>query len=70
MMPPELADLSRNSLLGSDTATSPAEFTIDDKPGTVPNSRDLGGEAVWTLSSAKPGNGIDKLRDGDKVWMA
>ncbi len=69
MMPPELADLSRNSLLGSDAAISPGEFTIDDKPGTVPNSRDLGGEAVWTLSSAKPGNGIDQLRDGDEVWM-
>ncbi len=68
-MPPEVADLSHNSVLGSDAAISPAEFTINDKPGTIPNSRDFGGEAVWTLSSAKPGNGIDQLRDGDEVWM-
>ena len=25
--------------------------------------RELGGEAVWTLSSAKPGNGVEQLRD-------
>ncbi len=68
MMPPELVDLSSNSLLDSDASICKAEFTITDRPGTVPNSRDLGGEAVWTLSSAKPGNGIDQLRDGDEVW--
>lgn len=25
--------------------------------------RELGGEAVWSLSSAKPGNGVEQLRD-------
>ena len=27
--------------------------------------REIGGEAVWTLSSAKTGNGVDQLRDND-----
>jgi len=27
--------------------------------------REVGDEGVWTLSSAKPGNGADQLRDGD-----
>lgn len=26
---------------------------------------EIGDEAVWILSSAKAGNGIDQLRDGD-----
>ena len=25
--------------------------------------RDIGSEAVWSLSTAKPGNGIDQVRD-------
>ncbi|KRX10263.1 Galactose-binding domain protein [Pseudocohnilembus persalinus] len=25
--------------------------------------REIGDDAVWTLSSAKPGNGVDQLRD-------
>ena len=25
--------------------------------------REVGDEAVWSLSSAKPGNGVDQLRD-------
>ncbi len=25
--------------------------------------KEIGEEAVWTLSSAKPGNGVDQLRD-------
>ena len=26
---------------------------------------DIGNEAIWTLSSAKIGNGIEQLRDGN-----
>lgn len=26
--------------------------------------REIGDEGVWSLSSAKPGNGVDQLRDG------
>tara|TARA_B100000161_G_scaffold259802_1_gene226103 strand:- start:451 stop:717 length:267 start_codon:yes stop_codon:yes gene_type:complete len=27
--------------------------------------RDIGSEAVWSLSTAKPGNGIDQVRDSN-----
>lgn len=34
--------------------------------------REIGEEAVWTISTAKPGNGVDKLRDGDieSYWQS
>ena len=33
---------------------------------------ELGGNAVWSLSTAKPGNGVDQLRDEDKAtfWQS
>lgn len=33
--------------------------------------REVGEEAVWTLSTAKPGNGVDQLRDGtvESFWQ-
>ena len=33
---------------------------------------ELGGNAVWSLSTAKPGNGVDQLRDDDKstFWQS
>lgn len=35
-------------------------------------SREIGDEAVWSLSTAKPGNGVDQLRDGntDSYWQS
>ena len=41
--------------------------TLDEK-----NFRELGKYAVWTLSTAKPGNGIEQLRDGscDTYWQS
>ena len=30
------------------------------------DQREVGDEAVWSLSSAKPGNGVLQLRDGNK----
>lgn len=34
--------------------------------------RELGDDAVWLLSSAKPGNGVEQLRDGDETtfWQS
>lgn len=34
--------------------------------------REIGREAVWSLSSAKPGNGVDQLRDDSTVtyWQS
>jgi anaphase-promoting complex subunit 10 len=33
--------------------------------------REIGDEAVWSLSTAKPGNGVQQLRDGnlDSFWQ-
>ena len=28
------------------------------------NKREIGYEAVWSLSTAKPGNGVEQIRDG------
>ena len=34
--------------------------------------REVGGEAVWSLSTAKPGNGVEQLRDSnnDTYWQS
>jgi hypothetical protein len=39
---------------------------------TDPTKREIGGEAVWTLSSAKSGNGVDQLRDNsiNTFWQS
>ena len=31
--------------------------------GKLLHRRELGSEAVWSLSSAKPGNGVEQIRD-------
>lgn len=36
---------------------------LNSTPDTQSGLRELGDEAVWTLSSAKPGNGVEQLRD-------
>jgi len=40
----------------------------DDKGG----KREIGGDAVWTLSTAKPGNGVEQLRDDstETYWQS
>ena len=37
----------------------------------IPDGRELGSDAVFTLSSAKPGNGVEQLRDFnlDTYWL-
>ena len=39
---------------------------------TDSSRREIGEEAVWSLSTAKPGNGVDQLRDGspDTYWQS
>ena len=36
------------------------------------DSREVGGLAVWTVTSAKPGNGVELLRDDreDTYWQS
>eukprot|EP00592_Proboscia_alata_P015650 CAMPEP_0194396566 /NCGR_PEP_ID=MMETSP0174-20130528/125061_1 /TAXON_ID=216777 /ORGANISM="Proboscia alata, Strain PI-D3" /LENGTH=561 /DNA_ID=CAMNT_0039192649 /DNA_START=9 /DNA_END=1694 /DNA_ORIENTATION=+ len=37
-----------------------------------PSMREIGHEAVWSLSTAKPGNGVDQIRDAspDTYWQS
>lgn len=39
---------------------------------TSTSRREIGEEAVWSLSTAKPGNGVDQLRDAstDTYWQS
>ena len=42
-------------------------------PGGIPlGMREIGHEAVWSLSTAKPGNGVEQLRDNnsDTYWQS
>ena len=42
-------------------------------PGGIPSGmREIGHEAVWSLSTAKPGNGVEQLRDNnsDTYWQS
>lgn len=38
-------------------------FESSTTPVTNAEKREIGDEAVWTLSSAKAGNGVEQLRD-------
>ena len=43
------------------------------QPGGIPpGMREIGHEAVWSLSTAKPGNGVEQLRDNnsDTYWQS
>jgi hypothetical protein len=48
-----------------------AEAAAGPSPGSPPGLREVGGSACWAVSSAKPGNGVDCLRDGrpDTYWQ-
>jgi anaphase-promoting complex subunit 10 len=58
---------------GSSVTTSKTKAQIDplkeEKSGEV---REVGGQAVWSLSSCKPGFGVDQLRDNvlDTYWQS
>ena len=43
------------------------------QPDSIPSDmREIGHEAVWSLSTAKPGNGVEQLRDNnsDTYWQS
>ena len=42
-----------------------------DTPSLPQSARDIGDSAVWSVTSAKPGNGVELLRDGsnDTFWQ-
>ncbi len=51
---------------GKEKAAAPnAGYIVYDELPKDEWKREIGDEAVWTLSSAKPGNGIEQLRDGN-----
>ena len=41
-------------------------------PSVDPLLRDIGHDAVWSLSTAKPGNGVEQLRDDnpETFWQS
>lgn len=52
--------------------TSSASTIINGLDESMGEKREIGDEAVWTLSSAKPGNGVEQLRDGNNqtFWQS
>lgn len=50
----------------------PANFLLHGKEEQLSKDiREIGGQAVWSVTSAKPGNGVELLRDGkiDTYWQ-
>lgn len=55
----------------AEVSTAPAIIVSSTLPDSR-SSREIGKLAVWTVTSAKPGNGVDLLRDGreDTYWQS
>ncbi|GAB5372267.1 hypothetical protein AAMO2058_001650400 [Amorphochlora amoebiformis] len=49
-----------------------SETTLVESKGEDSERREIGNEAAWTLSSAKPGNGVEQLRDDniETFWQS
>lgn len=43
----------------------------EDPPRETSRTKEIGEEAIWTLSTAKTGNGVQQLRDGctETFWQ-
>jgi hypothetical protein len=50
---------------GEESERARLPYSISPKAGSLSNTKDMGSQAIWTLSSAKPGSGVDRLRDED-----
>eukprot|EP00287_Rhodomonas_sp_CCMP768_P008166 CAMPEP_0196737732 /NCGR_PEP_ID=MMETSP1091-20130531/15368_1 /TAXON_ID=302021 /ORGANISM="Rhodomonas sp., Strain CCMP768" /LENGTH=210 /DNA_ID=CAMNT_0042081623 /DNA_START=123 /DNA_END=755 /DNA_ORIENTATION=+ len=63
-MPASTSDIALDTL----DATKKEDDLLEDKG----EKREIGGEAVWTLSTAKPGNGVEQLRDNntETYWQS
>ena len=50
----------------TETRVGSAELALDAR------NREIGDEAVWSLSTAKPGNGVEQIRDGntETYWQS
>ncbi|CAI5494595.1 unnamed protein product [Closterium sp. Naga37s-1] len=53
-------------------AAEVAEVSVGALPDDGEDRREIGHLAVWSVSSAKPGNGVELLRDGkaDTFWQS
>mmetsp|Transcript_21751 Transcript_21751/g.36742 ORF Transcript_21751/g.36742 Transcript_21751/m.36742 type:complete len:203 (+) Transcript_21751:29-637(+) len=56
----------------SDDPESSIAVVHDSDLSKLRHLREVGNEAVWSLSSAKPGNGVEQIRDGnyDSYWQS
>ncbi|XP_067000450.1 anaphase-promoting complex subunit 10 [Anabrus simplex] len=55
--------------MNSKTGTEPVDPIREERAGKV---REVGSQAIWSLSSCKPGFGVDQLRDDcmDTYWQS
>jgi hypothetical protein len=53
------------TLNGGQVRITGAEYGVDEPLATGTRMRCINGEALWTLSSARPGNALPELLDGD-----
>jgi hypothetical protein len=74
-----MSDTGDESLVGEDHGFVDAGdadigdiILSNEAPTDTFKRRELGNEAVWKLSSAKPGNGVEQLRDDntDTFWQS
>jgi Anaphase-promoting complex, subunit 10 (APC10) len=63
-----MADAAEADVPQAEVTVTPATMT----PSTLPNTREVGNEALWQVSSAKPLSGVDQLRDDnlETYWQS
>jgi len=56
----------------AEATTSTSTTTTTTAPTSTKELREIGHEAVWSLSTAKPGNGVEQIRDDniDTYWQS
>ncbi len=56
----------------TDTTTPPTNNNSTSHHNIDSQVREIGHHAIWSLSTAKPGNGVEQLRDGinDTFWQS
>ena len=52
--------------------TSEAKTSSTDQSPQPPSTREVGNQATWSLSSCKPGSGVEQLRDDnyESYWQS
>ena len=67
-----MAEAAEESKADANEETTKTTATPVGVPGVKCDEREIGKEAVWSLSTAKPGNGVEQLRDDniDTYWQS